>query len=180
MYMTKKSSQMFSIKNTKGFTLIELVIYVAGMVLLLSAVTTLIYSTFVFYKGTVIAPRVDRIGISVVDRITKDIRTGVSYNADLSQFNVPTGALSLNAQTDSTTLTKYFALVSGRLIYQEDSGAIQYLTPDDISVSNFIITPIQTPVSTAMHFQIDIGYTTNDGDKLRSYSGVAILRHSYE
>jgi len=163
-----------------GFTTIELLVYVAGMVVLMLAIGTLIYSMYNFYRDATIGPRVDRIGISVVDRITKDIRTGVSINTELSRFNVPTGAISMNAQSGASLLTKYFELIDGRVVYIENGGSTQYLTPDDISVSNFYLTPISTPISQAVKYNIDITYTSRGVETIKNFTGVAILRHSYE
>ncbi len=169
-----------SVKSSAGFTLIELVIYTAGMVALLAVISGLIVFMYTTYRDTTIGPRVDRIGVSVTDRVTKDIRTGVSFNTGESQFGVATGALSLNAQSGETLLTKYIALQSGRLIYQEDDGDILYLTPEDLSVSSFNLTSISTPVSEAIRFSIGIDYTSRGAQTTRTYSGVSILRHSYE
>lgn len=164
----------------KGFTLIELVIYTAGMIVLLAAIVSLIVYMYTIYRDTTIGPRVDRVGISITDRVTKDIRTGVSFNINESQFGVATGALSLNAQSGETLLTKYIALQSGRLIYQEDGGDVLYLTPEDLSVSGFNLTSISTPVSEAIHFTLSIDYTSKGEDITKTYSGVSILRNSYE
>ncbi len=168
------------INTEKGFTMVELVMYIAGMTVLLIAIGTLIYSMYDFYKDATIGPRVDRVGLSVIDRITKDVRTGVSINTEQSKFGVPTGAISLNAQNDTTLLTKYFELKDGRIIYNENGSGEQFLTPDDLSVSNFEITQINTPISIALKYTIGINYTNDGEEKLKSYSGVAILRHSYE
>lgn len=164
----------------KGFTTIELVVYSAGMIALLAAIVTLIVFMYSTYRDSTIGPRVDTVGISITDRITKDIRTGVSFNIDESQFGVATGALSLNAQSGETLLTKYIALQSGRIVYQEDGGEVFYLTPDDLSVSSFILTSISTPVSEAIHFTIGIDYISRGESITRTYSGASILRNSYE
>ncbi len=166
--------------KTKGFTVIELLVYTAGMLVLLAAIVTVIYYMYNVYRDTTLGPRVDRIGIAVSDRITRDIRTGISFNAEQSQLNVPTGVLSLNAQVNGSTITKYIALEDGRIVYKENSGVENYLTPDTVSVSNFTLVPINTPVSNAIHFDISIDYETKGETKTRTYGGSAILRQSYE
>jgi len=166
--------------HKKGFTIIELVIYSAGMLALLTVIIGLIIYMYGFYRDTTVGPRVDRIGVSVTDRITKDIRTGVSFNPDQSVFGSQTGELSLNAQSGETTLTKYIALQNNRLVYQENDGTVLYLTPADLTVSNFYLTSISTPVSEAVHFSIGIDFEKAKETYTRIYSGSAILRHSYE
>jgi len=169
-----------TIRAKGGFTMVELILYVAGMVALMLAIATLISSMYGFYRDATIGPRVDRIGISAIDRITKDIRTGVSINTELSRFNVPTGAVSINTQSGTDLSTKFFELSNGRLIYKEGNGENQYLSPEDISVSGFNLTSISTPVSEALKFEITITYENKGQTKDKNYSGVAILRHSYE
>jgi len=164
----------------KGFTMIELLVYCAGLILIIGSISLLIYNMYNFYRDTTISPRVDRAGIALIDRLTKDVRTGSSINLAESSLNVTTGTLTLNSKSGSTDIVKKYYLENERVLYQENGGATEYLSPSDMNISALRFIQISTPLSQAIRFEVDITYNTKDGLETRSYDGVAILRHSYE
>ncbi|MES2314661.1 MAG: hypothetical protein V4524_01860 [Patescibacteria group bacterium] len=166
------------IKN-KGFTLLETIIYAAGLILLLGAMLTLLFTTYNWYRNATIGSRVDQVGTTLADRIERDIRTGQSIDTTNTAFATSSGTLSLNALVNSSNIVKRYALTSGRISYQENSGALQYLSPTDITVTRFYLKDILTGVSEAVKFNIDITYSTKTGTTTRTYSDVSIMRNSY-
>ncbi|MEK7609957.1 MAG: hypothetical protein AAB470_02465 [Patescibacteria group bacterium] len=165
--------------NQKGFTLIETLFYTAGLVLLIGAMITFMFYMFNWYNNVTIVPRVDRVGVNLVDKIIKDIRSGTLTNLAQSSLNTTNGTLSINANVNGVIVTKYFAINNNRLIYQVDGGTISYITPADMTISRFYITSDSTPVSQAVHFDIDINFNTRGGQQTKTYSGLAVLRQSY-
>lgn len=158
----------------------ELVVYAGGMAALLVVITGLIFQFYKVYRELTIEPRVDRVAIAIMDRIGKDMRTGQSINLSQSQLGVAVGSLSIQARADDVVLEKYFALQNGRIIYQENDGTVYFLSPADISASKFMVNQINTPISDAIRFEVEFTFKTKNGTKSKSYTGVAILRHSYE
>lgn len=153
--------------------------YIVGVVIVLSAVMYFIAQMYTMYAHFTTPARVDRIGISFVTELAKEIRQGGSIDQSASAFNVATGFITINARAGSDAVTKYFGLESGRIVYEED-GTPVFLTPDDVSVSALRFTQIATPVSYAVRYEVSITYPTRDGEQTRTYTGLAILRHSYE
>ncbi len=175
---------MSSITNTiihkRGFTLVETLVYVAGLVLLLLAIFTLLTATYDWYRTTTVGTRIDEIGITLSDRLVRDIRSGQTVELAQSSFGTSTGSLFIDAVASSTYVTKKYSLISGRVAYQENSGTIQYLSPKDISVTKLYFTSIATPASAAIRFEINITYSTKTGNQTKSYSSVGIMKNSYE
>ena len=164
----------------KGFTTIELIIYSVGMVIVLGAIIYMLFQMYTLYKHLTIEPRVDRVGIAIVDRITKDIRSGDSINLAQSQFNVTTGNITVDSFENEIAVIKKFNYISGRVTYQENSGTVNYLSPDDISVSRFYFSQATSSVSQAVRIELDITYEMDSASKTKTYTGFSILRHSYE
>lgn len=179
-YSDVSSDFLIPSNRIRGFTLVELLIYAAGMIILLGVIITLIYNIYNIYRDATIGPRVDRIGISLIDRITKDVRTGISVDLSQSSLNVPAGSLTLNAQIGPTLITKNIRLNDGRLTYQETGLGEYDLTPDNVTISRFLLNQINTPISDALRFEIEIMYNTRNGIETKQFDGVAVLRHSYE
>lgn len=167
-------------KNKKGFSLVEILIYVAGMVLIIGLVGFLISQIYGIYREITVEQRIDRVGISVVDFMTREIRRGEYINIGESILNVANGTLSLNTIESGNDIKKVFSIDNNRVAYEIDDGGIEYLSPENLNVTGLSFTQIVTPISTAIRYNLDIEYNTKDGLQTRSYNGLAILRYSYD
>jgi Tfp pilus assembly protein PilV len=167
------------INRQSGFTLLETLIYAAGLVVLLGAIFGLLAYTYTWYRTATIGSHVDAIGMGVADHIVKSIRSGQSSNTSSSLFGTTTGALSITSYVNSTTLTKQYNLVGGRITYKEGSGSTQYLTPSDVYVSRLYFTDITNPISEGVRFDLDISYWNKTSTSTRTYSSVGVMQNSY-
>lgn len=157
-----------------------MVVYIAGLVLLLAVISLLIVQMYTIYRDVIVSVRADRVGISLVDRMIKEIRTGQTINLSESSFGTPTGSLSLETPDGGTTITKLFSVDNERVTYQEEGGSAEFVTSDDIHISRFYFTQIVTPVSQAIRIEVGINYETRKETRERLYTGVAVLRRSYD
>jgi Tfp pilus assembly protein FimT len=171
---------MYTKTNNKGFTLVETLVYIAGLALLLAVLSTIFIYMYDWYRAVTIVPRVDQAGSTLVDRITRDLRTGESINLGQSALNTANGALSVTGTIDSNQVTKRFSLSNGYLSYEENGSAPSNLSPNGMTVSRLYFTNVTSPESSAVKFDIDITYNTKQGSTTKTYGGFVILRQSYE
>jgi hypothetical protein len=164
--------------NNSGFTLVEMLFYSAGVVLLLAVITGMIYSAYTWYQMAIVVPRVDQVGLSIMSNIVSDIRAGKIINIGQSVFGNSNGVISLN--TLPSDASKFYALQNGRIIYQENGGAVKYLSPIDVNVSKFYLSQITSPNSSAVRIDLEITYQTKNGTKINTYTDLAILKNSYQ
>lgn len=169
-----------AISIKKGFTMIELLIYVSGLIILGTIIITMLVQFYSIYKEIVAAPRADRTGLLLVDRITKEIRSANSIDMAQSQFNNTNGVLEINTLTEGAIIEKRFFVENGIAKYQEDSNNPVNLSSDDFTVSNFNFYYVDTPVSEGVRFTLEIAYQIENATQTKSYTGFAILRESYE
>jgi len=167
-------------KNKKGFTLIELVIYVAGLLILSSVLILMIVQFYSLYKEIIVIPRSDRTGLTLVDRITKEIRAGDQIDAINSQFGTTNGVLDFDTTETDGTHSKRFYVEDGKVKYQLDNETPVTLTPSGLYVSNFYFISTPTAVSQGVKFNLELQFETRNGTDTKSYTGFAILRESYE
>lgn len=168
-------------KNKKsGFSIMELLVYAFGAVVLLASIIYLILEMYSLYKQMTVVPRVDRTGIAIVDRIVKDIRSGDTINLSESDLSVSTGQITINSKVGTNDVIKKFAYDNGRVSYQENSGTINYLSPQDVSISKLEFIHMTTPISQSVRIDLAITYKIKDETYTKNYIGFAILRHSYE
>lgn len=175
-----QTEKIYKDNSGKGFTIIELLIYSAGMLIILSVIFYMIVNMYNFYRQLTIEPRVDRVGTIIVDRISKDIRSGRTVDLSQSQFNSSTGNITIESKSGSTDIVKSFNYDSGRLTYQEDSGSVNFLSPSDMSISRFYFTHLESPISEAIKIELRIDYQLGEETRSKDFNGFVILRHSYE
>lgn len=171
------------IKNTskeKGFTLLELLLYVSGLLILGTVIITLTVQFYSLYKEIVAAPRADRTALLIVDRITKEIRSANQINMSESHFNTTNGVLDIVAVEDSLTVEKKFFIENGIAKYQKNNEEADDISSDDFIVSNFSFNYVPTPISQAIKFNLELQYQAQHATQTKSYTGFAIVRESYE
>lgn len=164
----------------KGLTLVEVVVYIGGMVMIVGAITFSITETYRVYTLLAHETRIDRVGLTVIDALGREVRSGVSIDQNGTDFAVTEGSLTLESLMEENVVTKYIGLESGRVVYQEDGGDMVYLTPEDVVVSKLLFTEVSNSVSEGVRFEVDLTYTLKGQVQTETYSGFAILRHSYE
>jgi type II secretory pathway pseudopilin PulG len=172
---------IFNIQSKRGFTLIETLFYIVGLLVLLAAMTGFMYYMYDWYQRTTISPRIDRIGVSMVDKIAKDLRSGTSINVAQSSFGINNGVLDFNYYFSTSQLyIKHIALEGNRITYKDGPSATAFLSPSNVYVTRFLVVSTSTPVSKGIKFDIDITYVLRStGSTTKTYSGFAILRQSY-
>lgn len=171
---------MYITTNKKGFTLVETLFYIGGLVLLLGVISTIFIYMYDWYKVVTIEPRVDQVGITLVDKIVKDIHAGATINGSESSFGTTNGSVSVTGSINAVDVIKKYSILGTCMAYQQDSGATTCISPNGMTVSRFYLTQVDSPISTAIRFDIDISYKTKQGTTTKTYSSFAILRQSYE
>lgn len=166
--------------NDRGFVLIDLLVYIASAVAILAAITYFAAQMYTVYSAVTAPARADRVGASALAALAKDIRSGRTVNQAASAFNTPAGFLTIEAQTGETELVKHFGIENGRLVYRENGGSAIHLTPEDMAVSALRFTQLVTPISYAVRYELTLTFPVRGGTETRTYSGLAIMRHSYE
>ncbi len=167
-------------RTQKGFTLLELLMYVAGMLALGAVMIVLIVQFYGLYKEIISIPRADRTALLIMDRLTKDLRAGDDIDPIESNFLTTNGAIEFASIDDGDTTTKRYYVENGLVKYRENADAAQNITPKDLYVSNFNLALVTTDVSEGVRITMEIQFQGNNGTDTRAYTGFAILRESYE
>lgn len=169
------------LENNKGFTLVELLLYVV-----LAGTFLLIVSSFLAMalasrvKNQTIA-EVEQNGVLVVQNITQAIRNADGINSPLPGANSDT--LSLSFITINPAVNpSIFALNSGVLTLQEGGAAAINLTSSRVAVSNLIfdnVSMLNTPNNIKFSFTLT---HINPGGRseynyVKNFYGSAGLRH---
>lgn len=163
----------------QGFTLVELLVYLASMLVVLMAVVYMIVSAYGLYGSMLVSARADRAAATLMQVLASEMRSGSYIDQSNSVFNTAFGQLAITAINDGLESDKIFSLVEDRVVLSRD-GAPTFMTPEDILVSKLLFTQISTPVSYAVRYELDLTFEVDGEMVTNNYPGLVILRHSYE
>lgn len=161
-------------KESKGFSLIETIVYVAIFSILLASVTYATTVLFSSYQKTKVIRRIENSAIASLDRMERDIRDSKSVDLANSVFNVSPGVLTL---ISGATTTKYY--ISNNQIYISENGSVLGpITFSSVNVSSLIFNYISTSTSEAVRVSMTI--TGASSTPARNFYDTAVLRGSYQ
>jgi hypothetical protein len=163
-----------------GFSLIEILLYASGMIVLVSVLILMTIQVYRIYGEVTVGPRVDRAGILTLDKIIKDIRSGKNINLSQSVMGSPDGTLYIVSSENSSNVNKIYDLDNGRITYREDAGSLNFVTPSDMNITKFQMKYMTTPISEGVRVEITITYKDGTEIKTKEFSGFAVLRQSYD
>jgi len=166
-------------KKQRGFTLVELLIYMS----ILAVVTILVVSTIVItmraFGRMKVARVVDDSAKSAIERMVNEIRYASST---AGTFNTHPGSLTLSTtdRTSGLPTTIEFSYNSGALRIKEGAGSYQNLTPTNAEVTNLVFRSI-TASTTSKAIKIEMTIKAQNGtyEKVSNFYDTVILRQSY-
>lgn len=170
--------------RSRGYSLIELVIYVAVFAAFAAVVVGIVLALGNVW-GTARANRIlSRAGTDALERITRELRFARAIRPAESVFNASPGALSLETFTDpasQATTTVRFSVSGAQLVISEADESNVALTPSTVRVDSFVVWEI-TPTARASTTRVELVLTAGAGTKFQksaTFSATGVLRGSY-
>ncbi len=162
--------------SNRGFTLIEILFYIAIMVLLSGAFVT----TFLSLDTVLVRNRTERelsqsASVSL-ERIVRDIRASNSVNAGLSSFGTSPGVLTLVEQSTTTR----FYLSGGSLLVNVNGTEIGPLTSGAVTVQDLTFYKYTGSTTDMVRVGLTLSAQSKGASSTRTFYTSAVLRGSYE
>lgn len=161
--------------RTKGFTLVETVIYVA----LVSAISVSIVTTLLLltksWSTIKISKNINTAAVTTFERMTREIRNAESVDQAASTLDSTPGTLKIN--TASSTIT--FSLASNTLWIQQGTGSLARLTPSTVTPTNLRFRRISTSQSEAVRIEMELQSSALGKTITQSFYTTVILRGTY-
>lgn len=156
----------------KGYTLIEVILYSALFVLLLGAIVNAGLLLSRSYSEIKSERNVQMSALSVMDQMTRHIRTAESIDGSGTAYGTSNGSLLLRStDTGGTAHTVTLYLSGGRVQMSKEGAVFGPLTDASISVSSLVFRHIVTGNSEGVKIEMTI-----DG---RNFYNTVMLRGSY-
>src|SRR3989338_3295300 len=164
-----------ALHDTRGFTLVEMVVYLA----ILSLMTVLLVTTLVSLAGSFSAYQatrdVERSARDSLERMVREIRQAEQINLGASTLGTHPGVLSL---TYGTT-TVEFSLSGDRLLLRVNGAQVGPLTLEGVAVDNLVFRRSVSGKSEGVSVELSLERTRRQFTAAEDFEAFAVLRGSY-
>lgn len=167
---------------TAGFTLVEMVIYIA----ILSVIVVLVISSVLAMSKSLssinTSRKINNFAETSLERLVREIRFAGSVDTLGSTFGVNPGILKLNTidpASESPTTVEFY--IDGTdLMIKEGAGVAEDITPSSLSITNLIFYDIVVPgISESIKIEIEVNGESLFGNKVEKFYNTAVLKRSY-
>ena len=172
-------------KNMHGFTLVEMIIYLAIMTVVTIAMVRALVVVFSSNRASFADSNIRNSAYSAMENMIREIRGSQSIDVVNSVlYPSQTGILQLN-QVDASGnpyIVRFSTSSNLSLNLSEGSTSVSLIGPitsNGTKVMNLIFTPINTGNSQAVRIQMNLSATANGQTKSQWFYSTVILRDSY-
>jgi prepilin-type N-terminal cleavage/methylation domain-containing protein len=165
-----------------GYTLVELLIVIAISTILVIAVSAATNSLYTTYRNVESLRQIESAAISILDRITREIKNSTSIDMTNSVFNSDIGRLSLNVSSSTATINTQIYASSSRLYISRNGVNLGPLSPNDVKVSLISYNLIATSTNSATAIRMELILESPDNSPAnwtKSFYSTAIMRGTY-
>jgi prepilin-type N-terminal cleavage/methylation domain-containing protein len=157
----------------KGFTLVEVLVYLAIFVMVTTAATYLLITLNDVVDRYRVNTILYRSGSSALEHMVVELRQANQFNAAGSVVNTSaTGTLSVINNSTTTTFTK-----SGdELLFSINSVNYGNIVDDAVEVDGFTVYQYSTTVGTLIRLKLELTATVGSSTKSTTLYGGAVIR----
>lgn len=171
-----KSSLYNTLHTQRGFSLVEMLVYVAILMIVSSGALSLLFSL----TDQINTGRAERIvshsAEVTLERMLGDIRGSVAVNLFSSTLESTPGVLTVETAATSTQ----FSVSSGAIVVEENGTIIGPLTDDRVTVDSLIFYRYDNSVTEMVRVAMTLSATVGEATVTRNFEAGAVLRGSYE
>ena len=155
-----------------GYSLVEMLIYVAILAFICIVVVSTITSFSQSYRNITALRLLDHSANDSLERMTRDIRASISIDLTNSLFGTSPGVLVL--QNNSTT-TKFY-IFNKALQVDVNNASSGPITNSKASITNLVFTKISNSISVAIKIDMTISATDGQATKTKIYHSTIISK----
>lgn len=164
----------------KGFSLIEMIIYVAILSVLTIVTVNATFETVRVFAEFRVSKNLNSSAVSFLERITREIRAANDIDLAQSTLGVNPGRLTLLIKdAGGANTTVEFYVENGKLKIKEGGVATGSLTSSSVVVNNFTVRSLLNPNSSAIKIELDLTATRGGISKNRHFYSTIALRGNY-
>jgi Tfp pilus assembly protein FimT len=163
-----------------GYTLAELVVYVALVALLLGVIISTALSMSAVYKRSRTYLDINSAAITAFSKFSRDIRRASSIDTINSSFGSPTGKLILFMKKSDGTNDSVSYYVSNGKVETDANGVFSGdVTQANMTVSNLTFKKFINASSTAIRVEMTLAPSASTSVPALNFYSTYVLRGSY-
>lgn len=167
-------------ERVRGFSLVEMLFYVALLSLALVAVMQTIVVVTRSYTVLRAAQHIEQESAAALERMLREARDAHNTADAGSTFGAHPGRLFLNTTSGSgSARTVEFYLDSGKLALKEDGAMTGFLTSSTTNIQNLVFRKITTTRSQGVKIELTMQSGVGHAARSENFYGTAVLRDSY-
>ena len=164
-------------KNQKGFSLVEMLVYISILTLLLALVVSIIISLTSSQRSIKSQRSIDNSAIVGLERIVREIRLASQVNTSASIFDSSPGVLVLEGDdVDGNPRTVEFYISDGQVILRENGIDIGPVTQPEAVVTTLIFRLSTDPNSVGIRTELALESGTSTHYRSNNFYTFAVLR----
>lgn len=165
-----------TIKRKKGFSLIEMVVYIAILVFMLVIVIEVVFSIARSSRTVRAVRNVETSAISALERMGRELRKADSINTASSTLSTSPGVLSLSGEESGVAYSAQFYLSGGRVMLRENGIETGALTHASSTVTSLVFSRFYATSTEGIRIQISIESGTTTAYRVETFYSSVLLR----
>lgn len=165
--------------NKKGFTLIEVVIYVTYVAILSAVAINGVIDLTQVFGSFQITRDLNNTADIVTDRIVRQMRLAYDIDQGASNFGVNPGKLVLNTTDGTVNTTIEFYVLDGRIKVKESGVDKGYLGSKNVDVDILVFELITNGRSQAVRTRLELSVDRFGNSHTKTFYATTILRGGY-
>jgi competence protein ComGC len=167
---------MSSLKLKSGYSLVEMVIYVAIISVISIVIVNMLLSFSQSYRNLTVLRLIEHSGTDSFERMVRDISAANSVDTGNSIFNSNPGVLTLVASYGGNSTTTKFYVQNGILKVDVNGSYFGPLTVSNTSISNLVFTLLDSGISNAIKIDMTLVATSGPVTKTKTYHSTILLK----
>ncbi len=173
-------SRASSNKSSRGFTLVETLVYVTLVAMLLLVIVQISAAVSASYKTSRVYLEVNSTALSAFSRFSRDIRRATGVDAIASTLEASSGKLVLQMKRDDGTNDVTVLYLEGEKVkVLENDAYLGDLTPSGVAISNLTFRLFSVASTTAVRVEMTIAPQEETQVPALNFYGTYVLRGSY-
>lgn len=164
------------IANRRGFSLIEVLIYVAVLVATSTVIVSALLTLSRSYAELSLMHAMQLSALTTFDRVSHEVRLAENVDIAGSTLGTHPGVLRLDNITEGVTDTVEFFLSGGTLRILENDVDAGALTVPDITVSNLVFQVIDNGVAEGVRTELTLRGSIGTTEVERVFYSFAVMR----
>ncbi len=168
--------QSRALSRHRGFSLVETLVYLAIMVLMVTACVGIFGSLNTILARNAIERELTTSASVTLERMLRDLRSANIVDLTPSTFNVSPGTLTL---VQGATTTAY-TLTGGNVVVSVNGSAPYPLTGDEITVDSLVFSRYATSTIELVRVALTLSTHAKAASSTRTFYTSGVLRGAYE